>query len=236
MVGAQATVSDIYLGAAIVAGDDPQRPGRPAAHAEAHMSPNDIPALGSGHARHPRNVAYQQELRRRHRARRREHQASSGRSAGAGRRQRRRQVDADQDPLGISSARRRRDRPSNGNEVRFASPREARAHGIETVYQDLALIGDLSVYHNMFLGREYHKRILGLEPARQRQDARPRADLSRDARNRDPQRRTQRSICCPAGSASASPSPGRSIRRRPSWCSTSRSPRWACARAPMFWA
>src|SRR6266404_3686218 len=52
---------------------------------------------------------------------------------------------------------------SNGKEVRFASPREARAHGIETVYQDLALIGDLSVYHNMFLGREYHKRILGLK-------------------------------------------------------------------------
>jgi simple sugar transport system ATP-binding protein len=52
---------------------------------------------------------------------------------------------------------------SNGKEVHFRSPREARAHGIETVYQDLALIGDLSVYHNMFLGREYHKRILGVK-------------------------------------------------------------------------
>ena len=51
---------------------------------------------------------------------------------------------------------------SQGKEVRFASPRDARAEGIETVYQDLALIGDLSVFHNMFLGREYHKRILGL--------------------------------------------------------------------------
>ena len=50
----------------------------------------------------------------------------------------------------------------DGKEVRFASPREARANGIETVYQDLALIGDLSIFHNMFLGREYHKRILGL--------------------------------------------------------------------------
>ena len=50
----------------------------------------------------------------------------------------------------------------NGKETRFASPREARANGIETVYQDLALIGDLSIFHNMFLGREYHKRILGL--------------------------------------------------------------------------
>ncbi len=50
----------------------------------------------------------------------------------------------------------------NGKEAHFASPREARANGIETVYQDLALIGDLSIFHNMFLGREYHKRILGL--------------------------------------------------------------------------
>jgi simple sugar transport system ATP-binding protein len=51
---------------------------------------------------------------------------------------------------------------SKGKEVHFSSPREARAHGIETVYQDLALIGDLSIFHNMFLGRERHKRILGL--------------------------------------------------------------------------
>jgi simple sugar transport system ATP-binding protein len=50
----------------------------------------------------------------------------------------------------------------NGKPIRFNSPREARAQGIETVYQDLAMIGDLSVYHNMFLGREYHKRFLGL--------------------------------------------------------------------------
>src|SRR5947209_2038737 len=49
-----------------------------------------------------------------------------------------------------------------GKEVHFGSPSEARAHGIQTVYQDLALVNDLSVYHNMFLGREYHKRVLGL--------------------------------------------------------------------------
>src|SRR5258708_12433942 len=49
----------------------------------------------------------------------------------------------------------------NSKEVHFVSPRDARSNGIETVYQDLALIGDLTVYHNMFMGREYHKRILG---------------------------------------------------------------------------
>ncbi|MBV8376261.1 MAG: sugar ABC transporter ATP-binding protein [Verrucomicrobia bacterium] len=50
-----------------------------------------------------------------------------------------------------------------GKEVHFHSPRDARAQGIETVYQDLALINDLSIYHNMFIGREYHKHILGMK-------------------------------------------------------------------------
>ncbi len=31
---------------------------------------------------------------------------------------------------------------------------DARRHGIDTVYQDLALVDELSVYHNLFLRRE----------------------------------------------------------------------------------
>ena len=50
-----------------------------------------------------------------------------------------------------------------GDRIDGLSPRQARERGIETVYQDLAMIGDLSVYHNMFLGREYHKRFFGLK-------------------------------------------------------------------------
>jgi simple sugar transport system ATP-binding protein len=42
----------------------------------------------------------------------------------------------------------------NGKEVRLHSVTYARSLGIETVYQDLALASDLSVYHNMFLNRE----------------------------------------------------------------------------------
>jgi simple sugar transport system ATP-binding protein len=42
----------------------------------------------------------------------------------------------------------------DGNEVRLRSVSTARSLGIETVYQDLALIPGLSVYHNMFLKRE----------------------------------------------------------------------------------
>jgi ABC-type sugar transport system ATPase subunit len=42
----------------------------------------------------------------------------------------------------------------SGARVRFRSPREARAHGIEAVPQELALAGYLSVAANIFLGRE----------------------------------------------------------------------------------
>jgi simple sugar transport system ATP-binding protein len=42
-----------------------------------------------------------------------------------------------------------------GKEVKFRSVKEARAHGIETVYQDLALVPQLPVYLNLFLNREH---------------------------------------------------------------------------------
>ena len=41
-----------------------------------------------------------------------------------------------------------------GKAANFASPADARAQGIETVYQDLALVGNLSVWANLYLGRE----------------------------------------------------------------------------------
>ncbi len=49
----------------------------------------------------------------------------------------------------------------NGQEVRLRSVTQARSLGIETVYQDLALVNELTVYHNMFLKRE---RVLGFLP------------------------------------------------------------------------
>jgi len=42
----------------------------------------------------------------------------------------------------------------NGREVLLRSVDHARSLGIDAVYQDLALINQLSVYHNMFLNRE----------------------------------------------------------------------------------
>ncbi len=50
----------------------------------------------------------------------------------------------------------------DGQACRFEDPSDARAAGIETVYQDLALIEQLDVSDNVFLGKEYlHGGILG---------------------------------------------------------------------------
>jgi ABC-type sugar transport system ATPase subunit len=50
---------------------------------------------------------------------------------------------------------------------------DARAHGIETVYQDLALIDELSVYHNLFLRKErVHKPIPLLSNRQMKREAR----------------------------------------------------------------
>jgi simple sugar transport system ATP-binding protein len=48
----------------------------------------------------------------------------------------------------------------NGQEVSFKSVDQARAAGIDAVYQDLALVNQLSVYHNMFLNRERTRAFL----------------------------------------------------------------------------
>jgi simple sugar transport system ATP-binding protein len=49
----------------------------------------------------------------------------------------------------------------DSEEVRFASPRDARAKGIATVYQDLAMVPLMSIWRNFFLGAEPRK---GLGP------------------------------------------------------------------------
>lgn len=44
------------------------------------------------------------------------------------------------------------------------TPLSAREHGIEAVYQDLALCDNLSATANVFLGRELHRRLFGVLP------------------------------------------------------------------------
>ena len=46
-----------------------------------------------------------------------------------------------------------------GEEVHFDSPRDARAKGIATVYQDLAMVPLMSIWRNFFLGAEPRKGI-----------------------------------------------------------------------------
>jgi fructose transport system ATP-binding protein len=46
----------------------------------------------------------------------------------------------------------------DGEEVRFHGPLDARKHGIETVYQDLAVAPALTIAENLFLGREIRRR------------------------------------------------------------------------------
>lgn len=41
-----------------------------------------------------------------------------------------------------------------GVPVRFSGPKDARLHGIEMVYQDFALAGNMPIYENIYLGRE----------------------------------------------------------------------------------
>jgi simple sugar transport system ATP-binding protein len=48
-----------------------------------------------------------------------------------------------------------------GRPVRFQSPRDARAVGIEMVYQVLALAGNMPIFENIYLGREPGRDFLG---------------------------------------------------------------------------
>lgn len=72
----------------------------------------------------------------------------------------------------------------DGDRVHFRSPRDARRAGIETVYQDLAVVPGLDIASNIFLGRERRRRgPLGLglrlldKPAMRREATRHFAEL-----------------------------------------------------------
>jgi D-xylose transport system ATP-binding protein len=56
-----------------------------------------------------------------------------------------------------------------GEERFFASPAEAKAAGIETVYQDLSLCTNVDVVANFFMGREIVRRRLGIPILQERE-------------------------------------------------------------------
>ncbi len=74
------------------------------------------------------------------------------------------------------------------------TPLSAREHGIEAVYQDLALCDNLSAAANVFLGRELSRRLLGVLPvldhaAMRRRSAKLFVELGSDTRPADLVRR-----------------------------------------------
>jgi len=56
-----------------------------------------------------------------------------------------------------------------GEEKNFKSPADAKAHGIETVYQDLSLCTNVDVVANFFMGREIVKPFLGIPILQERE-------------------------------------------------------------------
>lgn len=67
----------------------------------------------------------------------------------------------------------------DGRAVRLASPHDLLGYGIETAYQDLALVTDLTPYENVFLGREIYRAGL-VKPLRlvHRGEMRSRAEVT----------------------------------------------------------
>jgi D-xylose transport system ATP-binding protein len=57
----------------------------------------------------------------------------------------------------------------DGQERAFASPAEAKAAGIETVYQDLSLCTNVDVVANFFMGREIVRRVFGIPILQERE-------------------------------------------------------------------
>lgn len=77
-----------------------------------------------------------------------------------------------------------------GTERHFSSPAEAKAAGIETVYQDLSLCTNVDVVANFFMGRELTRRILGIPVLRERAMYEETAKAMAEAGTRIPSLRT----------------------------------------------
>ncbi|MCC8116678.1 MAG: sugar ABC transporter ATP-binding protein [Planctomycetes bacterium] len=58
-----------------------------------------------------------------------------------------------------------------GEEIRYGSPSEARAHGVGIVFQELNLVPNLSIAENMFMAREIMKNRFSVDNKRQEEEA-----------------------------------------------------------------
>ena len=73
-----------------------------------------------------------------------------------------------------------------GVERHFSSPKEVKALGIETVYQDLSICANADVAANFFMGRELVSRVLGIPILRDREMRAITADVLKKAGTRIP--------------------------------------------------
>jgi D-xylose transport system ATP-binding protein len=78
----------------------------------------------------------------------------------------------------------------DGTERLFASPAEAKANGIETVYQDLSLCTNVDVVGNFFMGREIVKRYFGIPILQEAEMEKVVADAMANAGTKIPSLRT----------------------------------------------
>ncbi len=98
-----------------------------------------------------------------------------------------------------------------GQPVKFDSPRDARQMGIEMVYQDFALAGNMPIYENIYLGREPGRKFAGLTII-DREQARQMAEgASRQAEDPREEHRPDGRRSCPAASARRWRSPARPL-------------------------
>ena len=120
----------------------------------------------------------------------------------------------------------------DGERVRFRTPQQAKAAGIETVYQTLAVAPALDIASNMYLGREIRRSgPLGSSSGSSTPPgcATRRRTRSRRWASRRCRTSLRRSRRCPAASARLSPWPGPPPSAARWSSSTSRPPRSACA-------
>lgn len=78
----------------------------------------------------------------------------------------------------------------DGQYRQFNSPGEAKAAGIETVYQDLSLCTNADVVANFFMGREITRRVLGIPILQEREMEEVVAKAMADAGTKIPSLRT----------------------------------------------
>ena len=95
-----------------------------------------------------------------------------------------------------------------GQPVVFRRPQDARAAGIETVYQSLAVVPALDIASNMFLGREIRRQGPLGSIFRMLDHGQMRGSSSWTSGSARSRRSRRRSRPCPAGSAKRSRSPG----------------------------